>query len=522
MQVIVPMSGFGERFRRAGYTLPKSLIEVDSKPIIHHIVDLYPGSNFVFICNKQHLEETPMYSILKGIVPSCTIVPIESHKFGPVYAVKQAYSYIDDEKPAIINYCDFSNVFDFDEFKDYIVNVDCDACLLAYKGFHPHSLGTTNYAYIKLGPDNSFEQIKEKEPFTDNRMNEYASTGAYYFRNGRIAKEACDLLIASEETINGEYYCSLAYNRLHEKGYSISVYPIHYFMQWGTPEDLHEYNYWTRIFSTIKENTINPSIPQGDTEVLDVLITMAGSGSRFVSEGYETPKPLLPIFGLPMFVQARNSLPPTRRTYITITESLSLSPIFRKALNEYPFSLNILPSTPSGQALTLLASLDCIHSDNPLLVSSCDHALQYQYSSFRSLLSSDADLCVFSVQDYYSSLRVPTAYGWIDSDPLTNSIRDVLVKSEPEHFTNPSVITGTFLFKDKSYLRDALQSLTTSGNKVNGEYYLDSIIQTYLDAGKKVIAFPVDSFVCWGTPNEFKTFGYWSEAFSQYTHHPYK
>jgi len=33
MKIIIPMSGFGERFRLAGYTMPKPLIEIDGKSI---------------------------------------------------------------------------------------------------------------------------------------------------------------------------------------------------------------------------------------------------------------------------------------------------------------------------------------------------------------------------------------------------------------------------------------------------------------------------------------------------------
>ena len=56
MQVVIPMSGFGERFRRAGYAVPKPLIEVDGKPVIEHVVELFPGAeDIVFVCNRDHL-----------------------------------------------------------------------------------------------------------------------------------------------------------------------------------------------------------------------------------------------------------------------------------------------------------------------------------------------------------------------------------------------------------------------------------------------------------------------------------
>ena len=50
MQIVIPMSGFGERFRRTGYSVPKPLIEVDGKPIIQHVIEMFPGEeNFIFI-----------------------------------------------------------------------------------------------------------------------------------------------------------------------------------------------------------------------------------------------------------------------------------------------------------------------------------------------------------------------------------------------------------------------------------------------------------------------------------------
>jgi len=54
MQIVIPMSGFGERFRRAGYAVPKPLIEIDGKPIVAHVINMFPGeSDFIFICNQE-------------------------------------------------------------------------------------------------------------------------------------------------------------------------------------------------------------------------------------------------------------------------------------------------------------------------------------------------------------------------------------------------------------------------------------------------------------------------------------
>jgi NDP-sugar pyrophosphorylase family protein len=92
MQIVIPMSGFGERFRAAGYTIPKPLIEVEGKPIIQHVVEMFSNEDdFIFICNEDHLlnPEYKMKAILQDIALNSSIVSIKPHKLGPVYAVMQ-------------------------------------------------------------------------------------------------------------------------------------------------------------------------------------------------------------------------------------------------------------------------------------------------------------------------------------------------------------------------------------------------------------------------------------------------
>lgn len=172
MQIIIPMTGIGKRFLDAGYTTPKPLIEVDGKPMIEHVVNLFPEeSNFVFICNSVHLRETDMAAILRRIAPGGRIVELSLHKLGPVYAVLQAKDFIDDEDEVIVNYCDFGKYWDYSDFLRHTRQRTADGAVSAYRGFHPHLLGPTNYAFIR-DQNQWMLEIQEKKPFTDNRMNE--------------------------------------------------------------------------------------------------------------------------------------------------------------------------------------------------------------------------------------------------------------------------------------------------------------------------------------------------------------
>ena len=54
MQIVVPMSGFGERFRKKGYKIPKPLIKVNGKEMILHNGYVSDEKSFIFICNQEY------------------------------------------------------------------------------------------------------------------------------------------------------------------------------------------------------------------------------------------------------------------------------------------------------------------------------------------------------------------------------------------------------------------------------------------------------------------------------------
>jgi NDP-sugar pyrophosphorylase family protein len=214
MHIIIPMSGKGSRFIEAGFTTPKPLVQIDQKPIIEHVCDLFPGEDkFTFICNTNHLANTNLKKVLQTIKPNSNILEIPNHKKGPVYAVSLAEKFIEDDEEVIVNYCDFGTYWDYKNFLKHTRDRNADGAIPSYKGFHPHMLGTTNYAFMR-DKDQWMLEIKEKEPFTNNRMEEYASNGTYYFKKGLYIKKYFQDLMRQGINIKGEYYVSLVFNLL--------------------------------------------------------------------------------------------------------------------------------------------------------------------------------------------------------------------------------------------------------------------------------------------------------------------
>ena len=197
---------------------------------------------------------------------------------------------VGDQEPVIVNYCDFTCFWDWSHFKAFVQRSKCDGAIPAYKGFHPHSLGTTNYAYMK---ENGLwlEDIQEKQPFTDDRMNEFASSGTYYFKTARQMLSAFDAIRQQQLHVGGEYYVSLAYKPMITDQMRIAVYPLQHFMQWGTPEDLEEYKQWSHTFARLSDD----SSPSPVCEAGHMIMPMAGLGKRFSDAGYELPKPIIEV-----------------------------------------------------------------------------------------------------------------------------------------------------------------------------------------------------------------------------------
>ena len=532
MQIVIPMSGFGERFRRAGYVVPKPLIEVDGRPIIGHVLDLFPGeTEFTFICNQEHLvnPDYRMAEILRDLCPSGHILGIAPHMLGPINAVRQVEHFLDPDRPVVVNYCDFTCYWDWNHFKSFVKHTACAGAIPAYKGFHPHTLGTTNYAYIKevTGGDSGkrsgwVADIQEKQPYTDNRMQEFASSGTYYFASAKIMSDAFKQVMDQNLNVGGEFYVSLAYKPMLAQGKKVAVYPLQHFMQWGTPNDLAEYNSWSAIFKRLLDH--EEAAPSSGS----LVIPLAGMGKRFADEGYSLTKPIIPISGKAMAIQAIADLPNSKFQSLVLRADMpGLIDIEQSLKVEFPDALlTLVPSVTQGQACTALIGLDALGKSDvsdilPITFGTCDNGVLFNQKSYQALINNpDIEVIVWGARGHTNAIRKPHMFGWIDAndDGYINAISVKTPLASPA--TDPIVI-GTFTFKKADDARRAINALIARDGRVNGEFYLDSCINDAIAMGLRCHLFEVDGFISWGTPNDLKTFEYWQSCFHKWPHHPY-
>lgn len=517
MKIVIPMSGRGQRFVNKGYSHIKPLIEIDGKPIIEHVVDMFSKEDtFVFICANDHLEQTHLRSVLEALVPNSTIVGIAPHKKGPIFAVQQVYDLISNDEEVIVNYCDFGTYWDYDDFLRHTRNRNADGAVPAYKGFHPHMLGTTNYAFMR-DKDQWMLEIQEKMPFTKNRMDEYASSGTYYFKSGALLKKYMDLTVAENNHVNGEFYVSVVYNLLVEDGLKVSIYEIQHMLQWGTPEDVEDYLYHSNYF---KKLTQYIPFDAPDKKTVN-LIPLAGEGQRFKDEGYETPKPLISLSGKPMILQAHAAYPKTERSKFVVLKRHCDGYGIDQLLAQIG-EVIILDQVTEGQAITASMGVDKNEPDHPLLIAACDNGLIIDQKKYENVLADPTvDVVCFSFKNNPTVGANPKGYGYLITDE-SDRIKGVSVKQPiSETPTADHAIVGAFYFKSAKDFQKAVSYLKSHNIRVNNEFYIDSIIGILDVLDLKGVALCCD-YESWGTPNDYKTYCYWQSFFHKAAFHPYR
>lgn len=500
------MSGQGHRYQSAGYSQPKPLIPVNGVAMISRLLENFPERwPATFVLAENH-RNTELPTVLSKDRPSGKQIFIEKHNLGPSYAALKALEVMDPEAPVFLSYCDYAMVWDSTQFEHFVRETECDACVISYRGYHAHYRSPLPYAYCRLSGDRVV-QIKEKGSFTPNREEEFASAGGYYFKTAKLLKRAIEFQLKHQLQLNGEFYSSLTVEALIQMDPEshVRVFQILGFFQWGTPEDLLVFEFWEKSF-----RAYNRILGLERPQVSQVLMPMAGLGSRF-SEVTSTPKPFIQVAGIPMYRRALDTLPIAKKTVLVSLESV------KKNLKDLTETVVTLSTTPKGQALSTEAGLPYLQKDEEVLVSSCDHGIVLDPSSWKKFRSSpDCEAAIFTIRGFPSAKHRPGSFAYVvsESDGKFPTVKEVSVKrpvsNTPE---KDSLLVGTFWFKTASVLDWGIQELKKSERVVNGELYLDSVFEFLMGQGIKVREIPLEGYLGWGDPDSLAEALYWQETF---------
>lgn len=227
INVLIPMAGAGSRFTKAGYDLPKPLIDVGGKPMIHRVVDsLSFDANYMFIIQKEHYEKYDLVNVLNHIADPSHIFVIDGMTDGAARTTLAAVNAINNDTPLIIANSDQLVAWDSSEFVKLVKD---NHAVAVFKDNDPK----WSYAQINNGV---VTEVAEKRVISD-----YATTGIYGWKTGADYVKYAEQMIDKDIRTNNEFYIAPVYNEAILNGDIVLPYFVEEMHGIGTPEDLELY-----------------------------------------------------------------------------------------------------------------------------------------------------------------------------------------------------------------------------------------------------------------------------------------
>ncbi len=230
------MAGEGSRFRNAGWTTPKPLIELAGKPLFVRAIESVKVDDapmkYSLIVRQEHIDEYAVDKGIREILPDAMIYSVEKTTRGAVETCLIAEAGIADDDAVVVMDCDLE--FRSEAYRRIIEealnNEDATGgALVSFDSDQP------KYSYAALDENGNVVRTAEKEVISN-----HALCGAYFFASGKEFKEiAHQLLEAPME--KPEFYVSLLYNYLLAKGDTVKLATMEDYRSYGTPEELKRY-----------------------------------------------------------------------------------------------------------------------------------------------------------------------------------------------------------------------------------------------------------------------------------------
>jgi NDP-sugar pyrophosphorylase family protein len=233
LNIIIPMAGRGSRFKDAGYSFPKPLIDINGKTMIEMVVDnLKPKCDhrFIFICQKDYYEKYDLYNVFKNATNNkFEVVKIDGVTEGAACTVLCAIEYINNQEDLLIANSDQIIDIDINNFINEAREGEKDGLIMTFKTNHP------KWSYARVDETGKVLEVAEKKVISDK-----ATVGIYYFSKGSEFIESSQSMIRKNIRYNNEFYVCPVYNEmiLNDKKIYISNISSKQMHGLGTPEDL--------------------------------------------------------------------------------------------------------------------------------------------------------------------------------------------------------------------------------------------------------------------------------------------
>ena len=234
--------------------------------------------------------------------------------------------------------------------------------------------------------------------------------------------------------------------------------------------------------------------PAWRDETLNVLIPMAGAGSRFEKAGYTFPKPLIEVKGKPMIQVVVENLN-MKANYIYVVQ--------KSHREKYNLDALLSLITPGckivetegmteGAACTALLAKEHINSDAPLFFANSDQFVEWDSNEFMYKMNeTDADGGIVS----FTATHPKWSFAKIDEQGLVTEV------AEKKPISDIATV-GYYYWKNGSDFVKYAEQMIDKNVRVNNEFYVCPVFNEAIGDGKQIRTFNVDGMWGLGTPED--------------------
>ena len=229
---------------------------------------------------------------------------------------------------------------------------------------------------------------------------------------------------------------------------------------------------------------------------LNVLIPMAGLGSRFKDAGYVFPKPLVEVDGKPMIQAVVESLGVNAKyTYIVQKEhydKYNLSYL----LNLITPECNIIQveGITEGAAVTSLLAKEYINNNSPLIMANSDQIVEWNSRQFiYDLMTNNADGGIAT----FKSTHPKWSYAKVDDNGLVTEV------AEKKPISNIATV-GIYYWKHGSDFVKYAEQMIHKNIRTNGEFYVCPVFNEAIADNKRIFTSDIKKMWGIGTPDDLR------------------
>lgn len=232
--------------------------------------------------------------------------------------------------------------------------------------------------------------------------------------------------------------------------------------------------------------------------MLNIVIPMAGAGSRFAKEGYKDPKPMIPVHGKPMIQAVVDNLTPRmphRFTFICQEQHVRDYKLdnLLNSITEEP-NIICINGVTEGAAVTVLKSEHIINNSDPLVIANCDQWVDADMTSFvNQLLECDGNVMTMTAND--------PKWSFVQFDGNYKPIAIIEKKVVSDVAT-----VGIYGYRRGEDFVKAAQEMIANNLRVNNEFYVAPTYTPLFEKGLDIRLFHIEGMYGIGTPEDLQSF----------------